>query len=194
MAPPLVAKQYALRKKSALHWRMKWKDKYKVIYVHFNEWDPSLQSWKKIHVLYGNVSQSSPSFCRCVSILCSKHARKRQNLKCFFCLCCPPADVNVQSQLRTPNEPDSVICYAFSYASEHSFIHFAKNRGIHVPTEKAVSKVFMFYSEEPEFPTSMLFGLCLGLAFWSGREHFIGVRQSGTLLAVQGTKSLHQGV
>lgn len=52
----------------------------------------------------------------------------------------------------------------------------------------------MFYSKEPEFPASVLFGLCLGLALGSGREHFVGVRQSGTLPAVQGAESLHQGL
>lgn len=60
------------------------------------------------------------------------------------------------------------------------------------PMKKAIFKAFMFYSEEPEFPASMLFGLCLGLALWGRREDFIGVRQSGALLAVQWAESLHQ--
>lgn len=135
-----------------------------------------------------------------MSILCSKHARKRQNLKCFFVffVSAVPQLTLVCSLNSEPQMNRILLSVIHSHmliaASEHCFIHFVKNRGIHVPTEKAVSKVFMFYSEEPEFPTSMLFGLCLGLAFWSGREHFIGVRQSRTLLAVQGTKSLHQGL
>lgn len=100
----------------------------------------------------------------------------------------------MQYQLRNPNEPDSVIIHSHLLiaSSEYSFIHFANNRGIYAPTEKAVSKACMLCSKEPEFPTSMFFGLCLGLAFWGGCEHFIGVRQSRTLLAVWGTKSLHQ--
>lgn len=52
----------------------------------------------------------------------------------------------------------------------------------------------MFYSEKPEFPASVLFGLCLGLALWGGGEHLVGVRQSRTLPAVQGAQSLHQGL
>lgn len=63
-----------------------------------------------------------------------------------------------------------------------------------MPNKKAVSKAFMFYSKKPEFPTSMLFGLCLGLAFRGGREDFVGVRQSRALLAIHGAKSLHQGL
>lgn len=52
----------------------------------------------------------------------------------------------------------------------------------------------MFYLEEPEFPASMLFGLCLGLALRRGCEDLVGVRQSGALLAVHGAESLHQGL
>lgn len=102
----------------------------------------------------------------------------------------------MQSQLRAPNELVSVVFHSHMLIapSEYSSIHFENHRGINVPNEKAVSKAFMIYSEEPEFPTSMLFGLCLGLAFWGGCEHFIGVRQSRALLAVQGAKSLHQGL
>ena len=46
-------------------------------------------------------------------------------------------------------------------------------------------------SKEPTFPASMSFGLCLGLAFRGGSEHFIGIRQSGALWAVQRAQSLH---
>ena len=95
------------------------------------------------------------------------------------------------------NELDSVVIHSHMLIapSEYAFIHFANNRDINVPNEKkAVSKAFMFYSKEPEFPTSMLFGLCLGLAFRCGCEHFVGVRQSRALLGVQGEKSLHQGL
>lgn len=102
----------------------------------------------------------------------------------------------MQSQLRSPNELVSVVIHSHMLIapSEYSYIHFENNGGINVPNEKAVSKDFMFYSKEPEFPTSMLFGLCLGLAFRGGCEHFIGVRQSRALLAIQGAKSLHQGM
>lgn len=69
-------------------------------------------------------------------------------------------------------------------ASEHSFLHSIKNMGVNRPTAEAASGAFRVHSEEPEFPASVLFGLWLGLAFWGGCEHFVGVRQSWTLLAV----------
>jgi len=78
--------------------------------------------------------------------------------------------------------------------SEYSLIPLENNRGVNVPNKKAVSKTFMYYSKEPKFPTRMLFGLCLGLALGGGCEHFIGVRQSGALLAIQRVKSLNQGL
>lgn len=68
--------------------------------------------------------------------------------------------------------------------SEYFFIHFIKKKGVNRPTPAAASKALRERSEEPEFPASVLFGLCLGLALWGGCEHFIGVRQSWTLLAV----------
>lgn len=101
---------------------------------------------------------------------------------------CPDKESAASSQ---NHKSTGFCCYPIA-ASEHS-IHFAKIRVIDGPAQKAVSKAFILHSKEPEFPTGMLFGLCLGLAFRGGCEHFIGVRQSRTLLAVQRTKSLHQG-
>lgn len=102
----------------------------------------------------------------------------------------------MQSQLSTPNELVSVVIHphVLITLSEYSLIRSEGNRGIDLPSEKAISKAFVFQSEEPEFPTSMLFGLCLGFAFGGGCEYFIGVRESGTLLAVQRAKSLYQGL
>lgn len=59
---------------------------------------------------------------------------------------------------------------------------------------QAVSEALTSNSEEPEFPAGMLFGFCLGLAFWGGCEYFIGVMKGRTWLAVQRTESLHQGL
>lgn len=113
----------------------------------------------------------------------------------FCCLCCPPADL-MRSLNRTPNEmvPVVILSHGLISSSKYSIIHFQNNRGNNVPNKKAVSRAFMFYSKEPKFPSSMLFGLCLGLAFWGGCEDLIGVRQSRTMLAVQGAQSLHQGL
>lgn len=63
-----------------------------------------------------------------------------------------------------------------------------------MPNKKGYLEKPLCGSEEPEFPASMLFGLCLGFAFGGGCEDFVGVRQSRTLLAVQGAESFHQGL
>ena len=62
------------------------------------------------------------------------------------------------------------------------------------PIKRPFPEAFMLDSKEPEFPASVLFGLCLGLAFRGGSEHFVGVRQGRALGAVQGAQPPHQGV
>lgn len=142
-----------------------------------------------------NVCQSSPSFCRCVSILSSKHARKgktESKMFLFFIFLVLSPQVT-WCGISTQNlKSRGFHSHVLITPSEYSFSNFENNRGINVPKKMVVSKGFRFYLEEPQFPSSMLFGFCLRLAFRSRCENFIGVRQSRALLAVQGTKSLHQ--
>lgn len=92
--------------------------------------------------MYKNVSQSSPSFCRCVSVLFSKHARKRFDRIQIFLSLLSTSWLNVQSQLRTSNELVSAVIHSHMLIapSEYSLLHCENNRGINVPNEKAVPK------------------------------------------------------
>lgn len=135
------------------------------------------------HLVFAGVCRRSPA-----------HMPEKglTEFKMFLSICCPLDDLKCS---LNSNELVSVIIHSHGLItpSEYPFIHFENKRGINMP-KKAVSKAFVFYSKEPEFPTSMLFGLCLCLAFWGGCEHFIGVRQGRALFVVQGEKSLHQGL
>lgn len=104
---------------------------------------------EKYMLLYESVSQSSPNFCRSVLILCSKHARKRFDRiwKVFvFVSLLSPSWLNVQSQPRTPNETDSVICYPFSYVDRCRWALLHPGTGVLMcPLKKAVSKVHVLF-------------------------------------------------
>ncbi len=141
----------------------------------------------KAHLVFAGVCRSSSA---------NMPEKGLTESKCFVVSAVPQLTKCAVPTQKPPNEPHSVMVRSHRLKApfEYSLIHSAINRGINVPNEKAASKAFMLYSEEPEFPTSMFFSLCLGLAFRGGCEHFIGVRQSGALLAVQGAKSLHQGL
>lgn len=48
------------------------------------------------------------------------------------------------------------------------------------------------FSQEPKFPASVLLGVSFGLAFRSGGEGLLGVRQGGEVAVLRRAKPLHQ--
>lgn len=156
MAPPLVAKQYTLRGKdqSALH-SLEGETKrfqYKVRgalsqYVNNGHFYTDFKKHMR-----KNVCQSSPSFCRCVSILSSKHARKgktESKMFLFFIFLVLSPQVT-WCGISTQNlKSRGFHSHVLITPSEYSFSNFENNRGINVPKKMVVSKGFRFYLEEP---------------------------------------------
>lgn len=109
----------------------------------------------------------------------------------FVCVLFSPRWLDVQSQLRTPQKIVSILLAWFLLRNIRLSV-LRRARDIRAPDKRPFPKAFMFHSKEPQFPAGVLLRVRLGLAFGSGCEDFVGVRQGGTLLAVLGAKSLHQ--